>query len=219
MKPPVINADEFLKSMAAEAVKHREQVRTAIRDLTLEALQMRELSLKQINNVVRNISAGVNLGVGDAKVDTGKALSDALAGMDDALVKVVEANKIALHKLTEGGASFEDSSLKKGLKELEAFEEKFLDRVKQASQKATERVQEQWKVILDKIPRGGTETGAEVTDTLRTQALDAQTAARSTREAGLKVVHTLSQNYATLVSGVLIGLSEALQHYRSDKLR
>jgi hypothetical protein len=32
------------------------------------------------------------------------------------------------------------------------------------------------------------------------------------REAGLKVMHTLTQNYATLVSGVLIGLSEALEH-------
>ena len=39
---------------------------------------MRELSLKQINSVVRNISAGVNLGVGDGKVDTGKALTEAL---------------------------------------------------------------------------------------------------------------------------------------------
>jgi hypothetical protein len=217
MKPPVINADEFLKSMAAEAVKQREQIRTAIRDLTLEALQMRELSLKQINSVVRNISAGVNVGVGEAKIDTGKTLSEALAGMDDALLKVVEANKIALHKLTEGGASFEDSRLKKGLKELESFEEKFLDSVKQAAQKASEQVQEQWKVILDKVPRGGTETGAEVTEMLRTQAREAQTAARSTREAGLKTVHTLSQNYATLVSGVLIGLSEAFQHYRSEK--
>src|SRR6476659_5840878 len=203
MKTLGINADEFLKSMAAEAVKQREQIRTAIHDLTLEALQIRELSLKQINNVVRNISAGVNLGVGDAKVDTGKTLSEALAGMDDALLKVVEANKIALHKLTEGGASFEDSSLKKGLKQLESFEEKFLDSVKQASQKASEQVQEQWKVILDKIPRGGTETGTEVTETLTTQAREAQAVARSTREAGLKMVHTLSHNYATLVRGVL----------------
>jgi hypothetical protein len=219
MKTLGINADELLKSMAAEAVKQRGQIRTAIRDLTLEALQIRELSLKQINNVVRNISAGVNLGVGDAKVDTGKALSEALAGMDDALLKVVEANKIALHKLTEGGASFEDSNLKKGLKELESFEEKFLDSVKQASAKATENVQEQWKVILDKIPQGGTESGRGVTDTLRAQARDAQAAARSTREAGLKMMHTLSQNYATLVSGVLIGLSEALEHDRSKKTR
>src|SRR6476469_7902525 len=93
MKPPVINADEFLKSMAAEAVKQREQIRTAIRDLTLEALQMRELSLKQINSVVRNISAGVNLGVGDGKVDTGKALTEALAGMDNAWLKVLEPTR------------------------------------------------------------------------------------------------------------------------------
>ena len=219
MKPPVINADEFLASMAAEAVKQREQIRSAIRDLTLEALQMRELSLKQINSVVRNISAGVNVGVGEAKIDTGKTLSEALAGMDDGLLKVVEANKIALHKLAEGGASFEDSRLKKGLKELESFEEKFLDSVKQAAQKASEQVQEQWKVILDKVPRGGTETGAEVTEMLRTQAREAQTAARSTREAGLKMVHTLSQNYATLVSGVLIGLSEALQRDHTEKQR
>ncbi|HWZ87797.1 MAG TPA: DUF6781 family protein, partial [Polyangiaceae bacterium] len=111
------------------------------------------------------------------------------------------------------------SNLKKWLKQLESFEEKFLDSVKQASQKASEQVQEQWKVILDKIPRGGTETGAEVTETLKTRAREAQIAARSTREAGFKMIHTLSQNYATLVSGVLIGLSEALEHDRSEKPR
>jgi hypothetical protein len=33
--------------------------------------------------------------------------------MDDALLKVVEANKVALQKLTDGGASFEESSVRK----------------------------------------------------------------------------------------------------------
>ena len=116
MKTPTINPDEMLKSMAAEAVKHHKQIRTTIRDLTLEALQMRELSLKQINSVVRKVTEGVNVGVGDGKIDVEKALSNALAGMDEALLKVVEANKVALQKLTEGGASFEESSVKKGLR-------------------------------------------------------------------------------------------------------
>ena len=138
MKTPTINPDEMLKSMAAEAVKQHKQIRTTIRDLTLEALQMRELSLKQINSVVRKVTEGVNVGVGDGKIDVEKALSNALAGMDEALLKVVEANKVALQKLTEGGASFEESSVKKGLKELEAFEEKFLDGVK-ASRPGGER--------------------------------------------------------------------------------
>ncbi|MGB9209154.1 MAG: DUF6781 family protein [Pseudolabrys sp.] len=110
MNPSTINPDEMLKSMAAEAVKQHEQIRTTIRDLTLKTLQARDLSLEQINGVIRNITAGVNIGVGD-KTDTQQTLSDAFAGMDDALLKVVEANKLALQKLTDGGASFEESRI------------------------------------------------------------------------------------------------------------
>ena len=47
------------------------------------------------------------------KLRQDKALSDALAGMDETLLKVVEANKVALQKLTEGGASSEESSVKR----------------------------------------------------------------------------------------------------------
>ena len=216
MNPSTINPDEMLKSMAAQAVKQHEQIRTTIRDLTLKTLQARDLSLEQINGVIRNITAGVNIGVGD-KTDTQQTLSDAFAGMDDALLKVVEANKLALQKLTDGGASFEESSVKKGLKELEAFEEKFLDGVKNAIQSSSDPIKQQWKSILDKIPRGGTETGAQVMETLNERAREAQVAVRSSREAGLKAMHTITQNYATLVSGVLIGLSEAFEQGKRTK--
>ena len=218
MNPSTINPDEMLKSMAAQAVKQHEQIRTTIRDLTLKTLQARDLSLEQINGVIRNITAGVNIGVGD-KTDTQQTLSDAFAGMDDALLKVVEANKLALQKLTDGGASFEESSVKKGLKELEAFEEKFLDGVKNAIQSSSDPIKQQWKSILDKIPRGGTETGAQVMETLNERAREAQAAMRSSREAGLKAMHTITQNYATLVSGVLIGLSEAFEQSKTRTKR
>ena len=218
MNPSTINPDEMLKSMAAQAVKQHEQIRTTIRDLTLKTLQARDLSLEQINGVIRNITAGVNIGVGD-KTDTQQTLSDAFAGMDDALLKVVEANKVALQKLTDGGASFEESSVKKGLKELEAFEEKFLDGVKNAIQSSSDPIKQQWKSILDKIPRGGTETGAQVMETLNERAREAQVAVRSSREAGLKAMHTITQNYATLVSGVLIGLSEAFEQSKTRTKR
>jgi hypothetical protein len=42
---------------------------------------------------------------------------------------------------------------------------------------------------------------------------------RSSRESSLKIMHTLTQNYATLVSGVLIGLSEALGRSKSKNNR
>jgi O6-methylguanine-DNA--protein-cysteine methyltransferase len=211
MKTATLNSDEMLKTMAAEAVKQQTQIRSAVRDITLKALQARELGLAQISSVVRNVTAGVNAGLAD-KGNVETALADAVAGMDDALLKVVEANQVALTKLTEGGASFEESSVKKALDELEKFEDRFRNGIKEGTQEAGERLRQQWASILEKIPHGGTDTGERVMQTLAAHAQQAQDAVTSSREAGLKVAHTLAQNYATLVSGVLMGLSEAMQH-------
>jgi hypothetical protein len=58
-----IDVDEVLKKMASESVKQGENIRDTIRDLTLKALQARELSLDQIRSVLASITQGVNLGV------------------------------------------------------------------------------------------------------------------------------------------------------------
>ena len=144
--------------------------------------------------------------------DVEKVLIDAVAGMDDALLKVVEANQVALTKLTEGGASFEESGVKNALDELEKLEDRFRDGITQGTREAGAHLTQQWASVLDKIPHGGTDTGARVVQTIAGHAQQAQDAMSQSREAGLKVAHTLAQNYATLVSGVLMGLSEAMQH-------
>jgi len=106
-------------------------------------------------------------GIADQKRNVEKILSDAFAGMDDAfagmdeaLLKVVEANKVVLEKLTEAGASFDQSGIKKELKELEAFGEKFLDGIKAAARKASDPTKEQWTAILGNIQPGRTDGGA-----------------------------------------------------------
>jgi hypothetical protein len=215
MKTAALNSDEMLKTMVAEAVKQQAQIRSAVRDIMLKALEARELGLSQINNVVRNVTEGVNAGLGD-KSNVERVLADAVAGMDDALLKVVEANQVALTKLTEGGASFEESSVKKALEELEKFEDRFRDGINQGAQEAGARFKQQWASVLDKIPNGGTDTGERVLQTITTHAQQAKDATQS-REAGLKVAHTLAQNYATLVSGVLMGLSEAMKHGKTTE--
>lgn len=211
MKAAAVNSDEMLKTMVAEAVKQQTQIRSAVRDIMLKALQARELGLGQINSVIREVTKGVNAGLGD-KGDVEKVLADAVAGMDDALLKVVEANQVALTKLTEGGASFEESSVKTALGELEKLEDRFRDGIKQGAQEAGARLKQQWASVLEKIPQGGTDTGERVVQTLAEHAQQAQDALMQSREVGLKVAHTFAQNYATLVSGVLMGLSEAMQH-------
>ena len=210
MKTTGLNSDETLKAMVAEAVKQQSQIRSAVRDIMLKALQARELGLDQINSVVRNVTQGVSVGLGD-KGNVEKRVADAIAGMDDALLKVVEANQVALTKLTEGGASFDESSVKKALDELEKLEDRFRDGIQQGAQEEGAGLRQQWASILEKIPHGGTDTGERAMQTIAAHAQQAQKAMAQSREAGLKVAHTLAQNYATLVSGVLMGLSEAMQ--------
>jgi len=211
MVTKVMDVDAMLSKMASEAMKAGGDVRSQVRDLTVKALQTRELSLAQIRQVLRSVTEGISKGTAAAKVDAEKPLHDALAGMDDALRKAVQASQIALQQLTDHQADFADSKMKKALSDLEKLEDEFLKTVKDAAGSANRQIRESWTAVLaDKMP-GATATGAQVEALLEQFSEPARKAMRQQREAGLKVAHMLTQNFATLASGVLMGLSEGLQ--------
>ena len=133
MMKPLVDADELLKTMATEAVKQGENMRSVVRELTLSALRSRELSLAQIRQVLKSVTEGVSLGTAKPQIDVEKTLQDAFAGMDDALLKAVQANQIALEQLATQGQSFRESHIKKALTDLEKLEVEFLKTVKQAA--------------------------------------------------------------------------------------
>jgi hypothetical protein len=210
MTRQAIVVDEVLKKMASEAVKQGGNLRATVRDLTIKALQTRELSLGQIRRVLHSVTEGINSGAAKAKIDVEKPFADAFAGMDDALLKAVQASQIALQQLTEHDVDFEDSKIKKALNDLEKLEDEFLKSVKRATETASEQVQAQWAGVLQHTPSGATETGERVQALMQRFNDPARTAMRQQREAGMKATHMLTQNFGTLASGVLIGLSEGL---------
>lgn len=210
IKPP-FDTDEVLKNMASECVKQGENLRAGVRELTLKALQTRELSLGQIKQVVKSVAEGVNLGASGAGGDAGRVLADALAGMDDALLRAAQASQIALQQLGNAGEDFDQSQMKKALDDLEHMEDEFLGTVRQASEGAGAQLKGQWAGVLQNMKAGGTETGAQVAGMMQQYGEQMQAAMRSQRRAGLKTAHLLGQNFATLASGVLSGLTEALQ--------
>jgi len=215
----MIAVDEVLKKMASEAVKQGGNLRTTVRDLTIKALQTRELSLGQIREVLRSVTEGVNSGAAKAKIDVEKPFADALAGMDDALLKAVQASQIALQQLTEHDVDFENTKIKKALNDLEKLEDEFLKTVKQANESASKQVQAQWASVLQHTPSGATETGARVQALMARFGEPARTVIRQQREAGMKAAHMLTQNFGTLASGVLIGLSEGLHGQKAAPKR
>ena len=60
MLRPTVDADAVLKKAASDIIAQGENLRAKVRDLTLRALQARELSLAGIKQVLRSVSDGVN---------------------------------------------------------------------------------------------------------------------------------------------------------------
>jgi hypothetical protein len=152
----------------------------------------------------------VTLGVAKREIKVEQALSDTVAGMDDALLKAVQASNVALHRLTGEGYDYEDSNLKQALDELERLEDAFLHSIVRATESAGDKLRAPWDRVLEKTRRTGTATGTQVAATLRDYAKRAQTAMREQRALGFKTAHLLTQNFAILASGILIGMSEGL---------
>jgi hypothetical protein len=211
MKHPAIDTDDVLKRLASESTRQGANLRTTVRALTLKALERRELTLEQIKGVLENVTVGVTLGVVDREMNVEKALADALAGMDDALLNVVEATRVALDRLGSAGQDYEDSYLKQASRDLERYEDALLQSVAKSADSAGERIGAQWAQVLQKKKLTGTGTGAKAAATARDFAKRAQMALRKQRETGFRTAHLLTQNFATLASGILIGMSEALQ--------
>src|SRR5690242_17801377 len=176
MTNAAIDVDQALKNLASQSIKQGRNVRATVRDLTLKALQQRELTLNQIGKVLRSIVEGVNLGVTKREMKVEKALSDTVAGMDDALLKTVQASNVALHSLTSEGYDYEDSNLKRVLDELEKLEDEFLQSIVMATDSASEKIKVPWERVLRKTKLAGTATGTQVASTIRDYAKRAQAA-------------------------------------------
>jgi hypothetical protein len=206
-----MNTDEVLKGLARESVKQSENLRSAVRELTLNALKGRELTIREIKRVVKAVTEGVNLGAATAKIDADRVLGEAFAGMDEAVLKAVQANHLALQQLSAQGQSLRDSHVKKALAELERLEDEFVGAVKEATKKGSKQLRDQWAGVLQRTQTGGTETAAEVERTLEEFGDRMHEAVKQQRRTALKAAEVMAENFTTLASGILIGLTEGLQ--------
>jgi gas vesicle protein len=212
-----MDTDEALKGLARESVKQGENLRSAVRELTLNALKGRELTLSEIKRVVRSVSEGVNLGATASKLDGERVFSEALAGMDDAVLKAVQANHLALQQLSAQGQSLRESHMKKALDELERLEDEFFATIKDAAKKGSKQVKDQWASVLQRTEASGTGTASQIEATLEEFGDRMHEAIKQQRRTALKATEAMAENFTTLASGILIGLTEGLQQGKKTK--
>jgi len=212
-----IDQQALIDMFANASAQQTTQLREAVFKSTLGALQGRELSLKNIRSVLGTVAQAA--GAGAAKnpmgsVDAEALLDNAVAGMDDALIKAVEANRLALQQFVDKGVDLRETQLKKALADMDKFEDALLGTLKKNAAAVGDPMAGPWASVLEKLNLSGTQTGLKATgaaEQLTAQMEQMQSTLRETRAASLRAAQTLAESYTALVSGVLLGMSDALQ--------
>lgn len=206
---------EALVTMFAEATaKQGAALRKAVSEATLKALQGRELTLANIRGVLKTVTQAASSGAAKSGLpmpDVEGLLGQALAGMDAALLKTVEANRRALEQFVSQGVDVQEKQIKGVLTGLEKMEDMFFATVSKAAQGAGQPLKGPWDQVLETMKIKGTVTGAGANQTVEQMLAQAQTVLRDGRATGLRAAQAMMASYSTLVSGVLIGMSEGLQ--------
>ncbi len=214
MVKPLIDADALIAQFESATAQQGAQLRKAVSTATLQALQGRELSLKNIRAALKGVTDAVGAGIAKnplPAVDAESLLDKAVAGMDDALLKAVEANRVALSQLVAQGADLREKHLNKALTDLEKFEDTLIASVRKAAGGASDQLATQWAQVAEKLQAGGTLSGSRASATSEQLLDDMQAAVRNSRAVGLRAAQAMAESYTAMVSGVLLGLSEALQ--------
>jgi hypothetical protein len=214
-----IDQDALIEQFAEASARQGEALRKAVQEATLKALQGRELTLKNIKDVVKQVSGAAAQGAGQNPLGAAQMeplLAKAVAGMDAALLQAVEANRRALQQLMDYGAGLRETQVKKAMSDIENMEDMFFTTVRKAVADGAGPLQGAWSQVLDKMQVKGSGTGAHAAQTIEQLTEQAQTALREGRAMGMKAAQTLLDSYAALASGVLIGMSQGMQGDASE---
>jgi hypothetical protein len=208
-----IDQNALIDMFAEASAKQGEKLRKAVADATLKALQGRELTLENVRKVIKTVTQATSAGAEKnpaSAVDVEAMLRKAFDGMDAALLQAVQAHRKALQQLVDQGAGLRETQLKAALDGVEKMEDMFFKTVGKAVQGVGVPLQGPWEQVLKAMKLEGTATGAGASQTVEQLMSQAQTALRQGRATGLRASQALMDSYSALVSGVLIGMSDAL---------
>lgn len=196
---------ETIRQAAADSMRHGEDIRRRVHELTLEALKNRRFDREGIRDVVRAVTEGVTRGADAGGSGLRQRLGEAFRGMDEALTKSVEAGQQALRQMVATGRGFSEHELKQGVAGLKKIEHDFVETVNEVASSANERLRPELKEALRQTLHAGTETGRQTARLMAEFTL-----------TGIELAGEFSARFAQVASGVLAGMADALQQRKTQ---
>lgn len=212
MAAALFDTEALTKLFENATAEQGAQLKRAATEATLAGLRGRELTLKNIRAAMQAVSAAASTGAARNLVglDPELLLAQAMDGIDQALLKAVDAHHLALKQLQAQGADLQDKHLKTAITELEKLEDTFFATMKKVAGDAEGHMASAWVPVLEKFRVGGSQVGAQAHQTLADLTDQVQHSLRQQRAAGLRAAQAMAESYTAMVSGVLLGMAEAM---------
>lgn len=204
--------DESIQQAAAEAASENQgdELRDAIKQVTLKALSERQLDKENMKVVVEQVITGVSKNFSDSSERLKPAMESSLRGVDDALAKSALAAKLATEEVLAKSEKFINNDVKKVISDLKATEDILFESLAQVASNSTELASSILMDLSDHLKQSGTSAGSSALEAIQTLT----SAIESTGKQGIAEVSHASRdvaiNLARITSGILAGMSEAI---------
>ncbi len=208
-----IDQDAIAALFSRATARQGDALRQAVCEATLKALQGRELTLENMRRVLKAVGIASSNGVADnpARAATQRSLlSHAVQGMDAAMLTAVQANRTALQQFMDLGVGLQSEQMKLALANLEKMEDLFVGVLGQVTQASADGLTGPWTKVLQAVRQDGTRAGTQASLVVAQLIAKSQLALRTGRSANVRAAQAMMDSYGSLVSGVLMGMSEAL---------
>ncbi|MBV1960877.1 MAG: hypothetical protein KUG52_02725 [Immundisolibacteraceae bacterium] len=205
-----------VESAAEQAVDLGGDIKSAVRDITMQALSKGKLDTDQIRGVVSSVVAGVTRGAEKTENSSHGSVRDALSGLDEALASSVQASRLAIEEAAGQVGALGSNEFKRAMDDLGALEGLFLNTIKEVAASTETRLKATLTDFVDHAKISGTAVGkaaaqavALLTKQLGSLLLEV---AGEGADAALRAGAQLSE----VAAGLLEGISDSLKA-RSEK--
>lgn len=195
---------------ARAAVESGENIRATMRKITLAALRRGRLDAQGVKSVARAVIHGASLGVTDAGDRSRQALSEALAGIDEALAKSAEASKLAIEEAAGRLRDYGKRDLERAFEDMRVLEGLFLDTVKDVAENSAGAAREILQDLLRHARDSGTTAGASASAAISALEQKLGRTLREVADAGTDAALSASSRLAEAAAGFLSGIADTL---------
>ncbi|WP_175912375.1 MULTISPECIES: DUF6781 family protein [unclassified Burkholderia] len=205
--------DALIRQFAEASAAQGEALQEAVRDAMLRALQGRELTLKSTIDTLQAVVAAASAGVAQnpsGAIGRVQLLAEAVEGMDAAMVRIIDVHRRTLQHLFEQGADLRTPQIRDAVEQVEGLESAFFAAMDRAAEASAPPMRGPWVDAIRAFRQTGTSSGPSAKTAVEQLMSQTKQAVADGRALGQHATQAILDHYATLASGVLMGMCEAM---------